>query len=176
MITKKRTGWKTDCYVGLSTDEKPSAVNGEQFVELDTGKTYCYDEEGETWSEMPSGGGGGGSVTVDTALSESSTNPVQNKAIAKAVNSVNEVTINTNQWQLNLTTNQYYYTKTISGMTASSFPIAVITYPEDVTKAQKDAIDIAANLLIGMQTDTDSVTFYACELPEANITITLKGI
>lgn len=32
------------------------------------------------------GGGGGGSVTVDAALSASSENPVQNKAIASALN------------------------------------------------------------------------------------------
>ncbi len=31
------------------------------------------------------GGGGGGSVTVDAALSASSENPVQNKAIAEAL-------------------------------------------------------------------------------------------
>lgn len=31
------------------------------------------------------GGGGGGSITVDTELSTTSTNPVQNKAIAAAL-------------------------------------------------------------------------------------------
>lgn len=36
----------------------------------------------------PEGGGGGGSVTVDTALSSTSTNPVQNKAIYAAIQGV----------------------------------------------------------------------------------------
>lgn len=43
----------------------------------------------ETNNEFVEGGsGGGGTVTVDTALSESSTNPVQNKAIYAALQGV----------------------------------------------------------------------------------------
>ena len=36
-------------------------------------------------------GGGGGSVTVDSALSASSTNPVQNKVIANEINEMSEM-------------------------------------------------------------------------------------
>lgn len=36
-------------------------------------------------AEMSGGGGGGGSITVDSALSTTSTNPVQNKEIAAAL-------------------------------------------------------------------------------------------
>lgn len=39
-----------------------------------------YDEQSETWITI-STGGGGGTVTVDTALSTTSTNPVQNKVL-----------------------------------------------------------------------------------------------
>lgn len=41
--------------------------------------------DGWSW-QAQQGGGGGGSVTVDTALSTTSTNPVQNKVIATALN------------------------------------------------------------------------------------------
>lgn len=36
------------------------------------------------------GGGGGGNITVDDALSETSTNPVQNKVVTEAINGINE--------------------------------------------------------------------------------------
>lgn len=47
--------------IGLSTDEKPTEEvgNGSIFTEIDTGKTYLFNEEGETWHEQPSGSGGG---------------------------------------------------------------------------------------------------------------------
>lgn len=38
-------------------------------------------------AEMNGGGGGGGSITVDTALSPTSTNPVQNKVVTGTFNS-----------------------------------------------------------------------------------------
>ena len=40
---------------GLSTDTpKPTTgvANGSMFVEMDTGKIYLYDAEGETWREI----------------------------------------------------------------------------------------------------------------------------
>ena len=40
------------CYEfrGLSTDTKPEGkINGSKFVELDTGKTYWYNEDSESW-------------------------------------------------------------------------------------------------------------------------------
>lgn len=38
---------------GLSTDSKPSgtALNGREFKEMDTSKTYHYDAENEQWIE-----------------------------------------------------------------------------------------------------------------------------
>lgn len=38
------------------------------------------------WVEIPTGGGGGSSVTVDSSLSSTSENPVQNKVINSALN------------------------------------------------------------------------------------------
>ena len=36
--------------VCLSTDDKPTDVaNGSSLMEMDTGKVYMYDEEGEQW-------------------------------------------------------------------------------------------------------------------------------
>lgn len=43
---------------GLSTDTKPTEVankkvdNGSVFIEIDTGKMYLYDFEGENWNEV----------------------------------------------------------------------------------------------------------------------------
>lgn len=34
---------------GLSTDTKPAAAHGSEFFEMDTGKTFLYDADGETW-------------------------------------------------------------------------------------------------------------------------------
>ena len=54
----------------LSEDEKPvggKIANGSCLVEMDTGKIFFYDEEGEQWIEFVNtggGGGGGGSKTV----------------------------------------------------------------------------------------------------------------
>lgn len=38
-------------YVGLSTDTKPSGNlhNGSSFLEMDTGRTFYYDEDGGSW-------------------------------------------------------------------------------------------------------------------------------
>lgn len=43
---------------GLSTDTKPTTINGENidngstFIEIDTGKIYFYDLENEEWKEV----------------------------------------------------------------------------------------------------------------------------
>lgn len=51
-----------------------------------SGHWYYYDADNENWEDGGQyGGSGGGSVTVDSALSSSSTNPVQNKVINTAL-------------------------------------------------------------------------------------------
>lgn len=45
-------------YRGLSTDTKPAAAPGSEFLEMDTGKTFLYDADGENWTEQPASGGG----------------------------------------------------------------------------------------------------------------------
>lgn len=43
---------------GLSTDDKPVVFagyklrNGSIFIEIDTGKVYLFDEEGQQWNEV----------------------------------------------------------------------------------------------------------------------------
>ena len=53
-------------YEGLSTDSKPTSEVGENsyFHELDTGKWYYF--SAGAWAEMPTGGGGGNTNTVET--------------------------------------------------------------------------------------------------------------
>lgn len=48
--------------VCLSTDTKPTTgiANGSTIIEINTGKTYMFDEEGSEWDEIGSSGGGGG--------------------------------------------------------------------------------------------------------------------
>ena len=58
MITINKTGFTTGEYKfaeaveyrGLSTDTKPTeTANGSVFLEIDTGKVFCYDAENKTW-------------------------------------------------------------------------------------------------------------------------------
>jgi len=44
----------TDVYNGLEDDTKPTegVRNGSVFIEMDTGKTYKFDEENQTWIEQ----------------------------------------------------------------------------------------------------------------------------
>lgn len=43
---------------GLSTDKKPTTINGKtidngsQFIEIDTGKVFLYDLDSKTWKEI----------------------------------------------------------------------------------------------------------------------------
>ena len=70
-VTKSR---EVFCLVGLSSDTKPTTsfrniliCNGSSFIEVDTGTTYMYDEEGGTWTAQSSGGSGGGSGSPSLA-------------------------------------------------------------------------------------------------------------
>lgn len=68
MVRSKRVNAYSDNavlseYYGLSTDTKPTenVATGSVFIEVDTGATFLYDEEGEDWTEVESGSSGGGS-------------------------------------------------------------------------------------------------------------------
>ncbi len=59
---------------GLSSDEKPTGIysgtviaNGSSFIEINTGKTFMYDAEGEEWNEQAGGGSGGSGSGVTAA-------------------------------------------------------------------------------------------------------------
>ena len=69
MITLERPAYFTSEryaeYYGLSTDDKQTiqAHNADEFYEIDTGKTYKYNQTGEIWVEQPSR-----TTAVDTGL------------------------------------------------------------------------------------------------------------
>ena len=54
MITNNERNYILE-YSGLSTDTKPTSLesiaNGSLFFEIDTGKVYAYDAEGDEWIE-----------------------------------------------------------------------------------------------------------------------------
>lgn len=69
-----QTGGELFTFAGLAADEKPvtsyngtTISNGSVFIEIDTGKSYMYDAEGEEWNEQAGGGSGGGSGSGVTA-------------------------------------------------------------------------------------------------------------
>lgn len=75
MFTNKKAKYNGDNNVlidaaCLSTDTKPTTgiANGSKCIEMDTGKTFMFNEEDSEWEELPSsGGGGGGSSDIPTA-------------------------------------------------------------------------------------------------------------
>lgn len=72
--------------VSVETDEGKVYVLGTGKVEIyRTNSKFCPFELPSTGS---GGGGGGTTITVDSELSETSTNPLQNKATTKAINEV----------------------------------------------------------------------------------------
>lgn len=76
-------------FCGLSSDTKPTGcANGSIFTEMDTTNRYVYNATAEQWTLIPSGGGG--TATIDSALSLQSENPVQNKIIAEVLNPISE--------------------------------------------------------------------------------------
>lgn len=59
-------------YACLSTDSKPTTgiTNGSSVIEMDTGKSYMFDEENGEWEELPSTGGGGGGGDTDMMITK----------------------------------------------------------------------------------------------------------
>ena len=72
--------------VSVETDEGKIYILGAGKVEIHrTNSKFCPFD----WQSSGSGGGGGGSITVDSELSDTSTNPLQNKVTTAAINEVN---------------------------------------------------------------------------------------
>ena len=72
MITEVSKGreYSVPSFRGLSTDSKPTdAGNGAEFIEINTGDVYYYNEAGSAWVKYTGseGGGGGGSSDFSTA-------------------------------------------------------------------------------------------------------------
>ena len=70
-------------FQGLSTDEKPTGTyggvgieNGSSFLEMDTGKTYYYDEQHTEWVTGNGGGGGGTTYTAGENIQISDQNVI----------------------------------------------------------------------------------------------------
>ena len=71
--------------VSVETDEGKVYVLGAGKVEIHrTNSKFCPFD----WQSSGSGGGGGGSITVDSELSDTSTNPLQNKVTTAAIKEV----------------------------------------------------------------------------------------
>lgn len=86
MITLVRAAWQTEYrnpeFVGLSTDgyplsTNPAVNNGARVYFMDTGKTYEYSEEGDSWFEVPNGGGGGSNYARQISI-QATTNKTVN--------------------------------------------------------------------------------------------------
>lgn len=72
--------------VSVETDEGKIYVLGAGKVEIHrTNSKFCPFD----WQSSGSGGGGGGSITIDSELSDTSTNPLQNKVTTAAIKEVN---------------------------------------------------------------------------------------
>lgn len=72
--------------VSVETDEGKIYILGAGKVEIHrTNSKFCPFD----WQSSGSGGGGGGSITVDSELSDTSTNPLQNKVTTAAIKEVN---------------------------------------------------------------------------------------
>ena len=99
---------------GLSTDDKPTRLNGTDkvangstFVEIDTGKKYMYDAENEEWCESSSGGSGSSSNTYSTTETQIGTylgKPLYRKVIQITAEEYNALDISSGRHKLPIET------------------------------------------------------------------------
>ena len=82
---------------GLSSDEKPTGTyngtliaNGSSYIEINTGKTYLYDEESSLWSAQAGGAGNGSSASMDLSAA-------LDAAIASQVNNARVISLTETQ-------------------------------------------------------------------------------
>lgn len=69
----------------LIMDEIPTALKNPYALTFTGASSGTYDGSSAVTINIPSGSGGGSTITVDSALSATSTNPVQNKVIKSAI-------------------------------------------------------------------------------------------
>lgn len=115
--------------------EEEVDVDGSGMAIFNSNLVYCSNEDrvyyrgdgGDPDYEIATkgdiqGGGGGGSITVDSALSSSSTNPVQNKVINTALNGKAPTSHSSSNNTYGIgTTSNYGHNKVINDLTHSSF-------------------------------------------------------
>lgn len=81
--------WKDATAVGV--DAYTKAESDEKFVEQETGKGLSTNDlTNELLEKLEGIEEGATAITVDTALSDTSTNPVENKAVKTAIDAINE--------------------------------------------------------------------------------------
>lgn len=124
----RRTIKNVPDFCGLSSDEKPmDAKNGSTFLEIDTGNTFKFDEEGKNWYEQPQSGGGSGGTTDYTQL--------ENKP------SINGITLEGNQTTESLDIIPAVDLGEISG----ELPIQITLNAEQIQTMQKDNCIVTAS-------------------------------
>lgn len=123
----RRTIKNVPDFCGLSSDEKPmDAKNGSTFLEIDTGNTFKFDEEGKNWYEQPQSGGGSGGTTDYTQL--------ENKP------SINGITLEGNQ-----TTEELDIIPVVDlGELSGEPPIQITLNEEQIQTMQKDNCIVTA--------------------------------
>lgn len=84
-----------------------------------------------------------------------------------------EVTLLTTGWTFNAATGEYLQTVNNTAIFATSRPTQGIIYPSPCTAAARKAIQKAASLIVGMETNDGSVTFRATSAPAYQLTIGL---
>lgn len=112
MITLIRAAWQTEYrnpeFIGLSTDgyplsTDPAVKNGARIYFMDTGETYEYSQEDDSWFEVPTGGGGGGA----SSWSELSDKPFD--TIGEGLEVDTDKALNVKREVIDVGSNQYVY-------------------------------------------------------------------
>lgn len=86
-------------FYGLSTDSKPTGCSmGSVFIEIDTQKKYIFNSNAASWVLVPASSA---SIVIDSAMSSTSENPVQNKAIYEVLTPISESDYETLQTKTN---------------------------------------------------------------------------
>ena len=69
MVTRL-TNYTKQFWILLSTDDMDTlgSHNGDEAIVIDQDKRYVFDEENQTWRQIPMSGGGGGDVASGTSV------------------------------------------------------------------------------------------------------------
>lgn len=114
------------------------------------------------------------SMTVTVSSAGTVTIAQLNEEFYNRLNVLTNITVPTTGW--NTTALPYTVDILVAGYTADTVPIdPTVNYPTACTRAQKKAIDKAANLLTRLITGAGKVTIEAVAVPTTAVPITLRG-